>query len=465
MSSQDRPTLGKGWIDRLVAALFCSLAILLLWLLWRDHGRLTREVEELNRTVRQLARAPANAPDARRAIGLAREAIGKGQWDLGQIYLANAITNSPRDLDCIREYASVVLERDGAPIDAVDRLSSMLQLAAYQVDSAQVQEVSSLIERAEQVRKRLLGSQVASAGNADFDPRAEWDRLATAPPDLWKDPAGLSARLQALEDFMSRLDEHADRSPEIRAKAVSEFRRWTEVSQAVRQCGYVEQCLRRLQDGEDLASQRAVAVVQAAENALPAFWGLDARQFPAELRATIDRYPQTIQDLVGRIGKARSGPVLDQIRQALAGDVAEERPWQDKCQKIEGQIQRAQHLVVQLSSADAMKEAQGLIEERTKLLRKLRNKQFSDYQQWVINRCSMTFEHYMTYNLGLSEGDARQVFRENKLGEIDQSLLSPEVARAFNDILGKLIGEMGPRALVRTEHEMGITKKKRLEEF
>lgn len=464
MSSQDRPTPGKRWIDRPVKMLFSSLAILLLWLLWRDHGRLTREVEELNRAVRQLARVPADAPDARRAISFAREAIGKGQWDLGQIYLANAITNSPRDIDCIREYASVILERDDAPIDAVDRLSSMLQLAAYQVDSDQVREVSSLIERAEQVRKRLLGSQAAGAGSADFDPRAEWDRLATAPPDLWKTPAELSVRLQALEEFISRLDEQAERSPELRAKAESEFRRWTEVGQAVRQCGYIDQCLKRLQNDEDLASQRAVAVIQAAENALPAFWGLDARQFPADLRAKIDQYPQAIQDLVSRIGKARSGPVLEQIRQALAGDVAEESPWQEKCQQVEGQIQRAQHLVVQLSSADAMKEAQGLIEARTKLLKKLRTNQYHEYQQWVISRCSRTFDAYMR-DKWFTEDDARKVFRDHKLEEIDQSLLSPEVSRAFNDILGKLMTGMGATALVRTEHELGTATKRSLEDF
>jgi hypothetical protein len=74
----------------------------------------------------------------------------------------------------------------------------------------------------------------------------------------------------------------------------------------------------------------------------------------------------------------------------------------------------------------------------------------------------------MSYNFGLSEDDARKVFRIGRLAEIDQSLLSPEVSRVFNDVLGKLMAEMGPRALVTTEKEMGnpdLTKKRRLEDF
>src|SRR5205823_2738199 len=113
--------------------LFVPLFLLVLGLLGWNQNRMTREIQELSRLVKQTAKLPANAPDAERAISLGREAIGKGQWDLGQIYLVNAITNAPRDTKLLRAYATAVLERNDSPLDAIDRLSSMLQLAAYQV--------------------------------------------------------------------------------------------------------------------------------------------------------------------------------------------------------------------------------------------------------------------------------------------------------------------------------------------
>ena len=398
-------------------------------------------------------------------ILLGREAIGKGQWDLGQIYLVNAITNAPRDIDCIKGYATIVLEGGNPPVEAIDRLSSMLQLAAYQVDSDEIQSVFSLIDRAEQARKRLLERHGSRDQTGGFDAQGEWDQLANVEANSWKDPARLAARLEALEDFMSKLDEQSDPPARLRSMAAEELLRWTEVAQAVKQCRYIDGCLGRLRDGEDLSSQRAVAIVQAAENALPAFWGLTAAPLPAELRKKIGDYPETIQRLVSRIGKVRSEPILKQIREALPGEATGEGPWQEKCERIELQVQSAQLLAVQLTSPDAMQEARHLIEEKTKILRKYRNNQFYAYQVWAIDRSDGAFKAYMSYNFGLSETDARKVFRDGKLAEIDQSLLSPEVSRVFNDVLGKLTAEMGPRALVATEKEMGTTTKVRLKAF
>ena len=56
---------GMVWIQRHGIALFTVLAPPVLGVLWWNHSKLTREVEELNRLVRQIARAPANEQDAR----------------------------------------------------------------------------------------------------------------------------------------------------------------------------------------------------------------------------------------------------------------------------------------------------------------------------------------------------------------------------------------------------------------
>ena len=450
-------------IGRNAEGIALATAVAALGLLGWNQGRMNREIAELKGLVRQAARSPAPAPEADRAIALGRKAIGEGRWDLGQIYLANAVTNSPGDIRCLREYATIVLERPDPPGEALDRLVSMLQLAAYQVDPDQIAAVASLVDDAERARCRSCEPTDGVGSAAKDDPHAEWARLSQVGPDLWKDESGLSAHLQEIEAFLSRLDAGPGLPRGLRSAATSELLRWNQVAQAIKQCTYIDLCLARLRGGEDLSSQRAVAIVQAAENALPALWGLDAVALPAGLRKKIDDYPEAIQGLIGRIAKSRSGPILKQIRDAMAGDVPEEGPWQEKCDRIEQQIRAAQQLAVHLTSPEAMQEARALVESRTAILQKYKNNQFYAYQAWAIARCDQAFQKYMKYNFGLSEADARSVFRESQLAEIDQSLLSPEVARVFNDVLGKLTAEMGPKELVATEKEIGTTTKTRPE--
>jgi hypothetical protein len=173
MNLQDCLMGTRSWIERHQVGLFASIVVVLLGLVCWNQGRMARRIEDLSRLAKQVAKMPGNTADAERAIAQGREAVRKGQWDLGQIYLVNAITNAPGDIKRLREYATVVLERSDSPIEAVDRLSSMLQLAAYQVDTDEVPTICSLIEKAERTRKRLLEEQNGRGRVARVDLQSE----------------------------------------------------------------------------------------------------------------------------------------------------------------------------------------------------------------------------------------------------------------------------------------------------
>jgi hypothetical protein len=361
-----------------------------------------------------------------------------------------------------------VLAKDDIPLDALDRLRSVLQMAAYQVESADLPHVLKLIESVEQSRERASGVGASHGGpDPGPDPRGRWEELSKSDPGLWQDSTKIAARIRSLEDFLSTLDEQDDPPADLKAEAAAELLRWSEIAQAARQCAYIDACLSRLRKGEDLSTQRAVAIIQAAENAVPSLWGIGPSALPPALKAKIDGYPEQIESLVAKIGKARSTSILGQIRTGLKGD-AERGPdqkWQEKCAAIEKQLREAQVLATRLTSPDSLLDAQKLIEQRSEDLKRCRNNQYYDYQSWVINKSDSAFRAYMLYRFGLSEADARRIFRDHTLAEVDQSLLSPEVSRIFNDVLGKLTAEMGPEALVAMEKEMGTMTKKKLEDF
>ena len=446
----------------------CTIFLLVvLGLLVRNQSRMSLQIDELNRVINRLAKMPANAQDANTAIAMGKEAIRKGQWEVGQLYLVNAVTNSPRNLANLTEYTNTVLDGKDVPLDAIDRLSSVLQIAAYQVDSGDVASVMTLIERVEQSRKRSLVNEGVTGPKQGTDLLTQWERISQVDPNIWKDLPKLSAHIKTLEDFLSTLDEQEDPLPELSTKVATELSRLSEVAQAAKQCGYIDACLERLKKGGDLTSQRSVAIIQAAENALPSFWGLNLSALPPELKVKFDGYPERIQSLVKEIGNARSATILGQIRDILSVDASggADRRWQAKCEIFDKQLKEAQSLAAQLTSTDALMEAQKLMEKRSSDLRRCRNDQYYEYQKWVIGRGEEAFQRFMGYRFGLSEGDARKVFSDAKLAEVDQSLLTPEVARIFNDVLGKLMAELGPEALVATEKGMGTTIKKKLEDF
>jgi hypothetical protein len=456
---------------RAIVAVYASVFLWLLTsgvILLYNQSRMAGEIAELHRAVNRFAKLPANSADAETSVAKGREAIRKGQWELGQLYFVNAVTNAPRHVGHLDAYATAVLERDNIPLNALDRLSSVLQLAAYQVDSGDVPAIISLIERAEQSRKRSLSVDEGMGGQKQgFDSIDQWDRLSRADSEIWKDALKLRAFLKSLEDFISDLDEQDDSPDDLKTKATAELYRWSQIEQAAKQCSYIDACLDRLQKGEDLSSQRAVSIVQAAENALPSLWGINPSALPSELKSKFDGYPERIRVLVKQIGDARSVSVLLRIRATLAADPSRNADWkwQVQCLAIEKQLKEAQGIATNLASTDALLEAQKLVERKSEDLKRCRNNQYYAYQSWVIKWCDNTFKDYMTYKSGLSEKDARHLFKKYVLAEVDQSLLSPEVSRVFNDVLSKLTVEMGAEALVSTEKEMGTTPKKKLEDL
>jgi hypothetical protein len=98
-------------------------------------------------------------------------------------------------------------------------------------------------------------------------------------------------------------------------------------------------------------------------------------------------------------------------------------------------------------------------------LKQCRDNQRYDYQRWVIAKSTAAFNEYQSYRFTWSEDAALKIFKDHVLAEVDQSVLSIEVSRMFNDVANKLMAKMGPAALVRTEKEMSEATKQKLENF
>ena len=254
---------------------------------------------------------------------------------------------------------------------------------------------------------------------------------------------------------------------------------------------YCESCLTRLRelDGAGRSdTELAVSVAQAAETAAAGLWGLDPARLDPAVRERGDGLPDRIAGAAAKIAAARSGPHLEAARVALTRARTAAPPARDDAGPL---TERIEHVTRQFEIArdrlsrvtdDGMTDAAGaVLAGFADLLAEVRRERVDAYNSWAVQRVRRAY-YDLEYEQGswnegnVSERDARKVFigkgrgkeEDNRghLAEVDQTLLTPEVARIYNDVVGQLVAEMSPGAVVASETEMADPDWKRhLDEF
>jgi hypothetical protein len=200
------------------------------------------------------------------------------------------------------------------------------------------------------------------------------------------------------------------------------------------------------------------------------------------LRSKIDSYPEEIQSRVEVVAKVKSRPFLERVESArdAAKSYVENKMWttssvkggsnqktfkySDDC--LDKAITNAQ----QISSGDGRKKAEGAIKEIRDFALDAKRHQFDEYQKWVVSKCKIGFNEHDKisnwYKLGaLTTSTAGAVFDRSGLVAVDQSFLSPETARLFNDVLSKITGHMDGDGQFETQKKIAEQPKKKLEDF
>jgi hypothetical protein len=451
-------------------------------------AELIAQFKQVEAALANVEAPPSLKPDSQVAVKLGQEAIRKGNLQMGELYLINAVTNAPRDVELLTNYTDTLVGRnDAVPATSLERLTSLLELASYQVDPASIPAVVSLLEKARarlaEVQKQAAEAEVSSEAK-DTEPLAErWKALAAVETsDFWNDSAQLEAHLRALQSLIDELAVSNDpANAKLQETVQAQLARWAETAQALRLSKYVDSCLAKL-DGKQVAigSEAAVSIVQAAENSLPGFWGVDLSKLPESLRTKVVGYPDAVKQKVNTIADARSAPILAEIRNLVssANDQAisalakhpQKSPFPGKemekvCNSSQQLIKAAQQKAIRITSEAAVTQAQAEIEKLTDTLSKLRQEQYRRYQVAVIDKCDAAFRAYNEY-WTVDKAEARKEFMKQGFATVDQSVLSPEVGRLFNDVLNKLMPRMKPEDLVKSEEEMSkVEGKIKLEDF
>lgn len=95
---------------------------------------------------------------------------------------------------------------------------------------------------------------------------------------------------------------------------------------------------------------------------------------------------------------------------------------------------------------------------------KAKKEQFEAYQKWVIGRIKSAFDEHHKEWWTTNDAIIKR-FHEHLVVQIDQSSLSPETARVFNDVVGKFLAGLPADKVVAVEHEMSMVEKMKVENF
>lgn len=399
---------------------------------------------------------------ATQAMELARQHAG--DRSLAEIYWLNAVNHAPDRIDVLREYARFVLTEGTTPSPGEqDRLAAALNVAAYNIEPAAVPEV---LDWSQQVQKaRMVDVGTAAPVVSPVSPQ-EQQRKREA------DACNLTAVTRLLEESRLLRDEAAD---ETRGDWETEIRLTADHVAALGHAIYIDRCLDRLKAETDLTNRRAAAVVQAAESTLPSFWGVDPSALPPQLREKIDAYPQVIDGWVQRIAEARSDVVLAGMRKSRdlaierepavnATDIHPNRSRQERTNHWEKCFRDLQQQAGGVSWPGKLPEAQAIVEEVQSRLLASRRFQMNAYQRFAVSRIA---EAYRGFNGEwiVREGKAVGFIQQHGLHKLDPALLSPDVSRAYNDVLSRLLAELSANTLVDVYELLSSTIKYKLEDF
>jgi len=411
------------------------------------------QVTRLNETVGSPARTPSATVQAvRKALAAGDVAAARGDWPIAQLYWLNAITRSPGELEPLRHYVQAVLNRGDATNTDLDRLNSTLELASYQVDP---DDLPRLLEWMNQVetRRAQLNEREREAEGIDIseaeDSLIRLMAIEMTPATDLKESERVSRVVDELTETRRILDEAGrdDLADECRMLQ----HRWERYGRVLSTCRFIDECLTKLET-LDPTSQTAVVMVQAAENALTGFWGEPLDDLPRDLQARVlgspdgaIGYAQRIQDQVETISAARSQPILARIKEIAARTTPDDLPkWQDHIEQRQADLREINNLLVQISSRPLMEAAQKEQETVAQQIQEYRQKQFDAYQQWAVNCLAAAFNDW-----NANKKKYWNMLVDNNVHQIDESLLSPPVARLYQDIAGKVLGKFSADLFVK----------------
>jgi hypothetical protein len=413
---------------------------------------------------------------SRRALELAAEAQAAGRHEQAMIYHVSALTHDPGDAKLLKACAEFVFSVKAT--DAmIAQLRAVTQVVMYQIPPEDLPQALEILAKCE---KATVDTVAVVEPLQDKPNTVIEEQLAlvlnTPIDELVSDTTRLRERVEALETIAESLQDTPSIEKDLEGRVNATLKLAEQTLTAASIASLLDQYFKNLDATVETDTVKSLSIVQTAEAAVAQFWSLDLPMLPKSLQERINAYPIRLKKSVDKIAEVRSAPYLAEINKQAERAASSARPSGNSPRiGVSGPIQtlstvyedcfaQAQRAHSQIVSDAARNQAEAILVSIRDRAVKVRKEQFDAYQKWVVGRIKAAFEEH--HKEWWTTNDAiKKRFHDHDVVQIDQSSLSPETARVFNDVIGKFLAGLPADQVVAVEHEMSTVEKMKVENF
>jgi hypothetical protein len=421
--------------------------------------------QQLDNLVNSGALFPDKTKPALEAVALAKIAEQSGDTNLAKIYYLSAINHAPSEFSMLNDYAGLVFRDSSSTPEDFGRLKSVLQISMYQIPPASITNALSLLNETVRREEQSLAAQTPKLMPVNWQERFDQLTNSNTLENSWADLKQISSRWDGLNEIVESLHEEQPDS-DLTKKVERESELTQRVLAAARLTTVMDTIMAAL-DTSSEQPEKAVSLLQTAEATLGQLWGIDSAGWPATLQAKVDQYPKDIQSHVEFVAEVKSRPAVEKLTSVLADAKnykigTASNKYQLALLVYDGCISNAVDAAQNISSAEGRKKAEAVIKEIRGLTLDASRKQFDDYQKWVVSVCRRAHEDYNRNPWGVGWMDW---FKQTELAKVDQSILTPQTSRLFNDVFSEFYDHIKGDARFWVDKDVAETSKRKLEDF
>ena len=412
-----------------------------------------------------------NELEAERAYQKAIQVLDDGDFVLAKLYCMNAINHSPTKKLYFEKLLEISRNAGDETRDDLEQIKGALEVGIFQVAADDVLGMRNMLAG---VIEKLNNLDATAQLSREKEEKASFEQT-------WDSLRGGSLSCETIigTNSISRLILLQHRLAVLRdidkARLSTNDVVWIENQEAWTRASLeyfglvnsVDSYLLRAEKllEEDPSKLGSVNVmVQTASQSLSQAFGIEMTLLPATTQDELQSFAKRIEAIEIKFNKIKSQPAIAEVRSLIAkvDGIEVSAPYQEKIDLIDNALSKVSQKLTGVFDLDVRNSLEEEIKKASRKLGECRQAQYKAYQSWAIDRCKAGMDKYRSWTR-VDIVDAEQVVY-TYLIEIDSTLLSPDVARLYQDVLGKQFAELKDHT-VKVEMDLAKHAKRQLSDF